>query len=211
MPGTFAAWGSARPIVRSCAVRIVLLGAPGSGKGTQGEALARHLGVRHIASGELLRALVASGSELGREVAERTARGDLVPDDLVLGIVAEAVAEAAESGGYILDGFPRTRAQAERAHDLVHARGIEADAAVYLALDDDVARQRIGNRAGGRVDDSDGSVIDHRLQVFHDNMRPILDFYEEQGMLVTVDAAQPVDTVTETILAALAHDESQSK
>ncbi len=186
-------------------MRIVLLGAPGSGKGTQGKQLARRLGVPHIASGELLRAHVRAGTEIGRDVAARLARGDLVPDDLVLEIVGEAVTAAAEIGGYILDGFPRTRAQAERAHELALERGVDAEAAVYLALDDTVARARLAGRAaGGRVDDSDSAVIEHRLQVFHDNMRPILDFYEARGILVTIDAEQPVDAVTEQILTALA-------
>ena len=185
-------------------MRIVLLGAPGSGKGTQGERLAERLGVPHVASGELLRGHVAAQSKLGLEVAERLARGDLVPDDLVLELVGEAIAQAAESGGYILDGFPRTRAQAERAHGLAVERGIDADAAVYLALDDDVARKRLAGRAGGgRVDDADTGVIEHRLQLFHDNMRPILDYYAGRGILLTVDAGQPVDAVTDAILAAL--------
>lgn len=189
---------------RTCSVRVILLGAPGSGKGTQGQRLARRLGVPHIASGELLRAHVRAGTEIGRDIAARLARGDLVPDDLVLEIVGEAVTAAAETGGYILDGFPRTRAQAERAHELAVERGVDAEAAVYLALDDTVARARLAGRAaGGRVDDADSAVIEHRLQVFHDNMRPILDFYEERGILVTVDAEQTVDAVTEQILAAL--------
>jgi adenylate kinase len=186
-------------------VRIVLLGAPGSGKGTQGARLAQRLGVPHVASGELLRAHVAAGSEVGVGVANGLARGDLVPDEVVLAVVGEAIAAAAETGGYILDGFPRTRAQAERAYELARERGIDADAAVYLALDDNVARQRLAGRAGGgRVDDGDAEVIEHRLQLFHDNMRPILDFYEARGLLVTVDAARPVDEVTESILTALA-------
>jgi adenylate kinase len=188
-------------------VRIVLLGAPGSGKGTQGERLAERLGVPHVASGELLRAHVAAESKLGVEVAESLARGDLVPDDVVLAVVGQALSRAAESGGYILDGFPRTRAQAERAHELALERGIDADAAVYLSLeeDDDVARKRLAGRAGsGRVDDADAGVIEHRLQLFHDNMRPILDYYRDRGILVTVDAAQPVEAVTEAIIAALA-------
>jgi len=186
-------------------VRIVLLGAPGSGKGTQGERLAARLGVPHIASGELLRANVAAKTPLGLEVAAGLARGDLVPDDVVLAVVGEAIVAASESGGYILDGFPRTRAQAERAHELALERGLDADAAVYLSLDDDIARQRLAGRAeGGRVDDADAEVIEHRLQLFHDNMRPILDYYEGLGILVTVDAAQAVAVITETILAALA-------
>ena len=188
-------------------MRIVLLGAPGSGKGTQGERLAERLGVPHVASGELLRAHVAAKTALGVEVAGSLARGDLVPDDVVLAVVGEALTGPAAADGYILDGFPRTRAQAERAHELALERGIDADAAVYLSLeeDDDVARRRLAGRAGGgRVDDADAGVIEHRLQLFHDNMRPILDYYRERGILVTVDAAQPVETVTEAILAALA-------
>ena len=197
-------WVSTPPAVRSCAVRIVLLGAPGSGKGTQGELLAQRLGVPHIASGELLRSHVEAESELGRDVAARLAHGDLVSDDLVMALVGDAITEAGESGGYILDGFPRTRAQAERAHELALPRGIAADAAVYLALDDDVARRRLAGRAsGGRTDDSDAEVINHRLELFHENMRPILDFYEQRGILVTVDAAAPIGEVTDAILAAL--------
>jgi adenylate kinase len=185
-------------------VRIVLLGAPGSGKGTQGAILAARLGIRHVASGELLRAQVAAHSELGREVAASLARGDLVPDDTVIGIVSEAVDAAAAAGGYILDGFPRTRAQAEHAYALAVERGIEPDSAVYLALDDAVARERLALRAGGgRVDDADAHVIEHRLEVFHANMQPILDFYAEIGILVTVDAAGPVEAVSEAIIAAL--------
>jgi adenylate kinase len=185
-------------------VRIVLLGAPGSGKGTQGELLAQHLGVAHVASGELLRAHVNAESELGVEVAARLARGDLVPDDVVLGVVCDAVTAACESGGYILDGFPRTRAQAERAYELALPKGIAAEAAVYLALADDVARRRLAGRADrGRVDDANALAIERRLQHFHANTHPILDFYEGRGILVTVDAAEPADVVTATILAAL--------
>lgn len=191
--------------MRSCAVRLVLLGAPGSGKGTQGEVLAERLGVPHVASGELLREQVGARTDLGIEIAERLAQGDLVSDDAIVAIVGAAILAASESGGYILDGFPRTRAQAERAYELAHPLGIDAQAAVYLALDDDVARKRLAARAGsGRADDSDAGVIEHRLQVFHDNMRPILEYYRDRGILVTVDAARPVPEVTEAILDELA-------
>jgi adenylate kinase len=186
-------------------VRLVLLGAPGSGKGTQGESLADRLGVVHVASGELLRAHVSAEGELGVEVAARLARGDLVPDDVVLGFVCEAVTAAcASGGGYILDGFPRTRTQAERAYELALPKGIAAEAAIYLALDDDVARRRLAGRADrGRVDDANADAIERRLELFHANMRPILDFYEGRGILVTVDAAVAAGAVTDAILAAL--------
>jgi adenylate kinase len=188
-------------------VRLVLLGAPGSGKGTQGARLAAQLGVTHVASGELLRAHVSAESELGIEVAARLARGDLVPDDVVLELVCEAVTAACElGGGYILDGFPRTRAQAERAYELAQPKGIAADAAIYLALDDQIARRRLAGRADrGRVDDANADAIERRLQLFHANMRPILDYYEGRGILVTVDAATAADAVTGTILSALGH------
>jgi len=188
-------------------VRLVLLGAPGSGKGTQGELLATRLGVAHVASGELLRAHVSAESELGIEVAARLARGDLVPDDVVFEVVAEAVTAAcASGGGYILDGFPRTRAQAERAYELARPKGIAADAAIYLALDDDVARRRLAGRADrGRVDDANAAAIERRLELFHANMRPILDFYEGRGILVTVDAAATADEVTDAIFETLDH------
>lgn len=190
-------------------MRLVLLGAPGSGKGTQGKVLAERLGVTHVASGELLRAHVEAESELGVEVAARLARGDFVPDDVVLAVVCEAVTAACADGdGYILDGFPRTRAQAERAYELAVPKGIEADVAVYLALPDEVARQRLAGRAeGGRLDDANAQVIEHRLQLFHDNMRPILDLYRERDILVTVDAGQSVAAVSDAIIAALSLSE----
>ena len=185
-------------------MRIVLLGLPGSGKGTQGELLARRLGVAHVASGELLRAHVEAETELGREVAARLARGDLVPDEAVMELVCAAVTVACESGGYILDGFPRTLAQAEHAYELAEPKGIAAEAAVYLELADDIARKRLAGRAGaGRPDDADAGVIERRLQLFHANTRPILDFYEGRGILVTVDAAQSPDAVTDAVLDAL--------
>ena len=105
-------------------MQVVLLGAPGSGKGTQGVVLARHLGVPFVSSGELLRAHVARGSELGRQIEDCIARGELVPDDLVLAVVGDALTGAAEAGGYVLDGFPRTLAQAEQAYALAEPAGL---------------------------------------------------------------------------------------
>jgi adenylate kinase len=186
-------------------MRIVLLGAPGSGKGTQGQRLADHLGVPHVSSGDLFREHIAKGTPLGREVAEYVKRGDLVPDDLVLEIVGSAVLDAArKEGGYVLDGFPRTLAQAERAYKLAGAAGAGADLAVYLDVPDDVARERLANRAvEGRPDDADPGVIERRLRVFHDETEPLLDFYRDRGILVTVDATPPPDEVTEQMLAAV--------
>ena len=186
-------------------MHIVLLGAPGSGKGTQGDVLAKHFGVPHVSSGELLRTHVENGSELGRRVAPFLARGELVPDDLVLQVVGDALAGAFEAGGYVLDGIPRTLAQAERAYALAKPVGLLADAVVYLDVPDAVARERLAARAEtGRVDDADHGVIERRLEVFHDDTGPLLAFYRDRGILRTIDAVQPVEAVSKAILEALA-------
>jgi len=182
-------------------MRLILLGAPGAGKGTQAAALAEHFGVPHISSGELLRRHVAAGTKLGRKVASYVERGELAPDDLVMAVVDEALARAGP--GYILDGFPRTVSQTRKAE----ARGGAglADAVVFLDLPDDVARQRIAQRMpAGRADDRDREVIERRLRTFHAETDPVVDYYRNRHLLVTVDAATPPDAVTTAILAALA-------
>jgi adenylate kinase len=179
-------------------LRLVLLGAPGSGKGTQGEILADRLGVPHIASGELLRD--AARSDVGRQIAGYVDRGELVPDDLVVALMCDVLGRATDSAGYILDGFPRTRGQAERLEALA-----APEAVVYLSLSDDVARQRMARRAtqAGRNDDADREVIERRLRVFHAETEPLLDFYRERGLLATVDASQPPEDVGAAILEAM--------
>jgi adenylate kinase len=181
-------------------MRLILLGAPGAGKGTQAAVLAEHFGVPHISTGELLRHDVAAGTELGRKVAGCIERGELAPDDLVAAVVDEALARAGR--GHILDGFPRTPSQAREA-EARHGTGL-ADAVVLLELPDDVARQRIAQRmAAGRSDDRDREVVERRLRTFHAETDPVVDYYRDRGLLVTVDAAQPPDAVTAAILTAL--------
>jgi adenylate kinase len=181
-------------------MRLVLLGAPGSGKGTQGRVLAERFGVSLLSSGEMLRAQVAAGTQLGEQVAPYLDRGALVPDDLVLSVVADELAKADAAGGCVLDGFPRTVRQAEK----LDQPDVRPDAVVHLALDDGVALQRLARRDEGRSDDASRAVIAHRLQVFHEQTSPLLAFYEKQGLLVSVDAGDEPDAVTEAIMAALA-------
>jgi adenylate kinase len=182
-------------------MRLILLGAPGAGKGTQAAALSQHFGVPHISSGELLRRHVADGTELGRKVAGYLEQGELVPDDLVIAVVDEALARA--GSGYILEGFPRTVSQA-RAAEARHGSGL-ADAVVVLDLPDDLARQRIAKRmAAGRSDDRDREVVERRLHTFHAQTGPLVDYYRDRGLLVPVDATPPPDAVTAAILTALA-------
>ena len=186
-------------------MRLILLGAPGAGKGTQGVRLAAHYGVAHVSSGDLLRHHVAERTPLGCQVADHLAAGELVPDDVVLAVVGGAVTEAMETGGYLLDGFPRTLAQARRAYELAGDSGVTANAALYLAVSDAVAEERLVGRSAtsGRVDDASTEVIRRRLEVFHDQTTPLLDFYRDRGVLVTVDAADAPDDVTARIIAAL--------
>jgi adenylate kinase len=185
-------------------LRLLLLAPPGAGKGTQGERLAARYGVQHIAAGDLLRAEAQAGGPLGREIAAHQARGDLVPDQVVLDVLTPAVVEAAARGGYILDGFPRTLPQATAAAKLAARLGVTLQAAVYLYAPDAVLMRRMLDRAGqgGRTDDT-ADVIRHRLQVFAEQTGPLVPYYRDRGILVTVDADQPPDCVTADILAGL--------
>jgi len=185
-------------------MRLLLLAPPGGGKGTQGERLAAWSGARHIAAGDLLREQARAGGPLGDEIAAHQARGDLVPDQIVLDVLTPAVTEAAARGGYILDGFPRTLPQAIAAADLAARLGVTLDAAVYLYAPDEVLTLRLLDRASqsGRSDDK-ADVIRHRLQVFAETTGLLVPYYTERGILVEVDADQPPDSVTADIQARL--------
>jgi adenylate kinase len=186
-------------------VRLLLLAPPGAGKGTQGERLASLYGVRHIAAGDLLRAEAQAGGQLGGEIAACQARGDLVPDQIVLDVLTPAVVDAAAHGGYILDGFPRNLPQARAAADMAAKLGVTLQAAVYLYAPDDVLTRRLLERAseGGRTDDT-ADVIRHRLELYAQTTGPLVPYYRDRGILVSVNADQPPDAVTADIQAKLA-------
>ena len=181
-------------------MRLLLLAPPGAGKGTQGELLAARFGVRHIAAGDLLRAEAQTGGPLGRQIADCQARGDLVPDQIVFDVLVPAVVEAAARGGYILDGFPRTLAQATAAAELGARLDLTLDAVVYLYAPQDVLTRRLLGRAAeaGRSDDT-ADVIRHRLSVFEETTGPLVGYYQERGILVTVNADQLPQSVTAEI------------
>ena len=186
-------------------MRLILLGAPGAGKGTQGVRLAAHYGVAHVSSGDILRQHVAEGTELGQKISASVAAGELVPDELVLAVIGRAVAEAMETGGYLLDGFPRTLAQAEAAYAGATRANVAAHAVLYLAVPDEVAAERLRDRSStsGRIDDASDEVIRHRLEVFHRETMPLLDFYRENERLITIDATPPPDEVAAAIIEAV--------
>lgn len=185
-------------------MNVLLIGPPGSGKGTQGEVLADRLGLRHIAAGDLLRAEIAAGSDLGRSVQDLLDRGALVPDDLMLELVMPAVVDAAAAGGYLLDGFPRTLDQAEQAarwrspgqDDELAA----PDAVIVLAADPQTLVTRM--LARGRADDTE-EVVRHRLDVYERETAPVIAFYRDRGLTHTIDATMPVAAVSDAILAEL--------
>ena len=185
-------------------MRLLLLAPPGAGKGTQGERLAEHFGVRHLSTGDLLRAEVAAGTDLGNAVAASLAAGDLVPDDVMAEMLREPLVAAAAEGGYILDGFPRTLTQAHQAFELARDLGITVHAVIALEAPEDVLRERLlGRAADGRPDDTE-DVINHRLEVYAEQTRPLLAYYAGRAVLRRVDATPPPDVVFTSILESLA-------
>jgi adenylate kinase len=183
-------------------LRLLLVGAPGSGKGTQSTALASLYDIEHISSGEVLRVEARAGTPLGHEVAAFQRRGDLVPDEIVFDLLIPVVAAAAARGGYILDGFPRTVPQALQAAQVAQRLDFALDAAIYLNVPDEVLLRRL--LARHRPDDSAG-VIKHRLKVFGETTRPLIDYYRQQRhILIEVDGDQPAEAITAEIQARLA-------
>jgi adenylate kinase len=181
-------------------MRVTLIGAPGSGKGTQAERIAGHHGVAALHVGALLRQEAADRTPLGVAAEPFLERGDLVPDDVVTGMVLGRLSKPDCAAGVVLDGFPRTTAQAEALDGHLTARGTALDAALYLEVPEDELWRRLAGR--GRADDSEG-VIRHRLTVYMRQTRPLLQYYRERGRLVVVDAVGSVDDVTGRALAAL--------
>jgi adenylate kinase len=177
-------------------MRLVLLGAPGSGKGTQATRLKEHLQVPHISTGDLLRAEVAAGSRLGLEAKEVMARGELVSDAILLGMLEDR---------FILDGYPRNLAQADALDKLLSRIGQPFDYAVQLEVPTELLVERIAGRAKaeGRADDSPDAVR-KRLQVYDDSTAPVIDYYRQHGHLTVVDGVGSLDEVFTRILEAIA-------
>lgn len=185
-------------------VRLLLIGPPGAGKGTQGRRVAEHYNVEHIAAGDLLREEVEAGSVIGRRASDTMQRGELVPDELVFELVMPRMIAAGRANGYVLDGFPRSVVQAQEAR----LTAVDNDVAVILAVlfdaGPDVLIPRLLDRARseGRPDDTP-EVIRARLGVFNEEVEPLLDFYRDRGLLATVDATASVDEVWAALRALL--------
>ncbi|MFC5286079.1 adenylate kinase [Actinokineospora guangxiensis] len=178
--------------------RVVLVGPPGAGKGTQATALSEQLGVPHISTGDLFRAHIANNTELGQDVKRYLDAGQLVPDAVTNAMVTERLAQPDAEGGFLLDGFPRNVGQAEVLGKLLADAGDKLDAVIEFRVEEDVVVERL--LARGRADDTE-AVIRHRQQVYRDETAPLLDHY--RGVLITVDAVGDVAEITGRVLDAL--------
>jgi adenylate kinase len=212
-------------------MRLVLVGPPGAGKGTQAEFIAAHLGVPKISTGDIFRANVSQGTTLGQEAKKFMDAGDLVPDEVTVGMVRDRLEEDDAGKGFLLDGFPRNVPQAKTLDDMLLEAGTPLDVVLELVVDDDEVIRRLSGRrtcrncghiwhvdfdppttegicdsCGGELfqrDDDKPQTIRHRLDVYYEQTAPLVSYYAEGGLLVGIDAMGPVDDVTDRAISAL--------
>lgn len=188
-------------------MKLILLGPPGAGKGTQALRLQESFGLVQLSTGDMLRAAVKAGTEVGKKAEVLMARGDLVPDEVVVGIIADRIEQPDAKKGYILDGFPRNVAQAEALDKMLAGKGTKLDAVVQLEVDDKILLGRIETRAaqtvGGPRADDNAEALAKRLTVYHAQTAPLVAYYKARGVLKGVDGMQEMDDVTRQIEAVL--------
>jgi adenylate kinase len=212
-------------------VRIVLVGPPGAGKGTQAQFIASHLSIPKISTGDIFRVNVSQGTELGREAKAYMDRGDLVPDSVTIAMVRDRLAEGDTRDGFLLDGFPRTLTQAKALDETLDDMGTKLDVVLELVVDDDEVVRRLSGRRTCRVcgrvwhldfdpptregicdqcggelfqrDDDREATVRHRLEVYAEQTAPLIDFYADKSILVGLDATGPVEDVTDRAINAL--------
>lgn len=211
----------------STTMRLILVGPPGAGKGTQAKRLLDELKIPHISTGDMLREARAAGTELGKKAGELMDKGELVPDEVVIGLVEERIAMPDAQAGFMLDGFPRTRPQAEALDAALEASGYVLDAVVQIDVADEVIEQRITGRrsskSSGRIyhiefdppppgeevvqrPDDTAEAVQKRLEKYHRDTAPIIPFYADKGLLKKVNGLQKPDEVTKDILTILGRD-----
>jgi len=212
-------------------VRLVLVGPPGAGKGTQAQFIASHLSIPKISTGDIFRVNVSQGTELGREAKAYMDRGDLVPDSITIAMVRDRLAEGDTRDGFLLDGFPRTLTQAKALDETLDDIGTKLDVVLELVVDDDEVVRRLSGRRTCRVcgrvwhldfdpptrdgicdqcggelfqrDDDREETVRHRLEVYAEQTAPLIDFYADKSILVGLDATGPVEDVTDRAINAL--------
>ncbi|MGH8967347.1 MAG: adenylate kinase [Actinomycetes bacterium] len=185
-------------------MRIILMGPPGAGKGTQAKVIAHRLGIPAISTGDIFRANVSEGTLLGREAKQYMDSGEYVPDEITNGMVRDRIAEDDARSGFLLDGFPRTVSQVEELDKMLAESGHTVDAVVQLTVDDEELVQRLLNRARveGRADDTE-EVIRRRQDVYNEQTAPLLSVYADRGLLIPVDGMGEVDVVTSRVFVEL--------
>ena len=187
-------------------MNIILFGAPGAGKGTQAKRLVDERGMVQLSTGDMLRAAIGAGTELGLRAKEIMDRGDLVSDDIILGMIAEWMQNPDCAKGVILDGFPRTVAQADGLGEMFAEAGQTLDHVIEIKVDEDALFARIETRAaetGGSRADDNAETLRKRLAVYHENTAPLLPYYTERGLMRTVDGMASIDEVAQAIDAIL--------
>jgi adenylate kinase len=191
-------------------VRIILLGPPGAGKGTQSVRIVERYGIPQLSTGDMLRAAVAAGTPIGQRAKAVMESGGLVSDEIVIGIVADRIEEPDAKKGFILDGFPRTVAQAEALDDLLAQRGIKLDAVIELKVDAEALIQRMAKRVADTLargeqvrKDDNPEAFKTRLEAYRAQTAPLSAYYEGKGMLIALDGMQPIDEVSRDLFDAL--------
>ncbi len=184
--------------------RLLLLGAPGAGKGTQAQQLVDRLGIPQVSTGDMLREAVAADTPVGRDARGYMDRGELVPDEVVIGVAEERLGKDDAARGFILDGFPRTVPQAEALDALLGRLGTPLERCLALVVDEDAMVARLLRRAEieGRADDNE-ETIRNRMRVYREQTAPLLDYYRARGLLVEVDAMGSIDEVGKRVEEAL--------
>ena len=182
-------------------INIVLFGAPGCGKGTQAQRLKERYGIDHVSTGEVIRGEIRRGTELGRSMESYIAQGKLAPDEIVIGMIANYVAEHLDAKGCIFDGFPRTTVQAEEFDKILAKHGLKVDIMVDIHVPEEelVRRILLRGKDSGRADDASEEVIRDRLKVYHDQTAVVSDFYAAQGKYASVDGIGTIDEVFDRI------------
>ncbi len=186
-------------------LNIVLFGPPGAGKGTQSDKLIEKYQLVHFSTGDILRAEIASQSKLGMEAKAFMDKGELVPDEVVIGMIKAKVAANKDAKGFIFDGFPRTTAQAEALDKLLENEGLNISGMIALDVEKEELTKRLQKRAevSGRPDDADISIINNRIDVYNKSTLPVMDFYKAQNKLQLIDGIGAIDTIFERIEAAI--------